>query len=231
VVALAGTVLRPAETRRQPRSAALVGTAMYAVVGVLWTLRAYDNWPDVMLLLPPAAMGVGGVIAVAWRRLSDLRALVVTAVVCVVCLHLAVVYSVGARSDGLNDQRASVAAVQKVLPHAEVFSVESPQAMVLGQWRNASRYQLFGNGLINYVDATWPGGIEGYGRWIDRQAPTVIAAPHEPVPDWLLPTLERSYDRVGAAPKWDWYVRRDVPLEQRRELERALRKAADGVSG
>ena len=231
VVALAAVALGKGETRRAPRSAGLVGTAVCTVGGVLWTMRAYDNWPDVMLLLPCAAVGMGGVVAGFGRRLSATASHVVTAVFCVVCLNLAVVYSVAERSTVLDDQRASVEAVQKVLPHAEVFSVEAPQAMVLGGWRNASRYQLFGNGLIDYVDATWPGGIEGYGRWIDRQRPTVIAAPKGPIPDWLAPTLERSYERAGPAPRWEWYVRTDVPEHDRRMLERALQEAADGVSG
>jgi hypothetical protein len=173
---------------------------------------------------------VGGVVSGVGRRLTEISAQVVTAVVCVACLSLAVVYAVTEHTQDLDEQRASVAAVEDVLPGATVFSVEAPQAMVLGGWRNASRFQLFGNGLIDYVDATWPGGIEGYASWIDQQRPTLIAT-RQPVPTWLEPTIERSYEHVGAAPNWDWYVRRDVPEHRRLALERALRKVRNGVSG
>ena len=46
---------------------------------------------------------------------------------------------------------------------ATMVSSRRPQPLVLAHKRNLSRYQLFGNGLIDYVDDTWPGGIAGYG--------------------------------------------------------------------
>jgi 4-amino-4-deoxy-L-arabinose transferase-like glycosyltransferase len=197
--------------RREPANAALVGSGAVLVGGVLWSFRAFNGWPDVFFLLPVAALGIGGVAAALARWLPARAALAATVAWSVAATTLAVTYSVGHRDDTLDGQRADVEAVLALLPaDARILSVEAPEALVLAHERTLSRYQLFGNGLVDYVDDTYPGGSAGYGRWIAEQEPTVIAFGGLVVPEWLTPTLQDAYQRVGRSTGWVWYVREDL---------------------
>ncbi len=79
----------------------------------------------------------------------------------------------------------------QVLPDARVFSVRAPQSLVLTHQRQGSRFQLFAHGMTRYINDTYPGGIRGYGRWVARHAPTVIAL-HDAAPRWLEPTTREQ---------------------------------------
>ena len=77
-------------------------------------------------------------------------------------------FSVVSRDDTLVAQRADVDHVMALLPaDATMLTVEAPQPLVLAHKRNLSRFQLFGNGLIDYLEATWPGGAARL-RAVDR---------------------------------------------------------------
>ncbi len=209
--------------RREPHNAALVGTAVLALAGIAWTLRAFNNWPDAFLLLPASALGVGALFRFVSARVSPRVALGVAMIVVVATGATAVNYSLTGRDDdGLDDQRRSLAIVMGVLPDARMLSISAAQPLVLAQQRNASRFQPFGAGMADYIDDTYPGGLAGYGRWVASNEPTVIAYGFRRVPSWLAPTIERSYERVGAAPGWKWYVRRDVGEAKLEELRREL---------
>jgi len=210
---LTGIVISRRERRRGPEGAALVGTGVMFVVGVLWSLKAFNGWPDAFFLLPGAALGIAGIAVVLARWLPSRAAVAVVLVWAVAATAMAVDYSVSSRDDTLDGQRADVEAAMKLLPaDTTMLSVEAPEPLVLAHLRNISRYQLLGNGLLDYLDATWPGGSMGYGRWVAEQAPTVIAVGSDQVPTWLTPTLE-NYRRVGRSVGWLWYVRRDVGPE------------------
>ncbi len=209
VLALAALVRR--EGRREPANAALVGSGAVLVGGVLWSFRAFNGWPDAFFLLPVAALGIGGVAAALARWLPARAALAATLAWTVAATTLAVTYSISHRDDTLEGQRADVEAVLALLPaDARILSVESPESLVLAHQRNLSRYQLFGNGIIDYVDDTYPGGSAGYGRWVAEQEPTVITFGGAVLPQWLTPTLEDAYRRVGRSTGWVWYVREDL---------------------
>ncbi len=207
--------------RREPLSAALIAVGVFALGSIGWTLRAYDNWPDLLPLLPPAAIGIGAAVGFLVHR-APRSAIVVTMAVATVCTSMAVVFSID-REETLDKQRSNVATVLEVLPDADIFSVEGTEPLVLAQQRNASRYQLFGNGMIDYVEDTYPGGARGYGRWVDRQEPTLIALGGQRIPEWLAPTLENSYERLSRAPGWTWYARRDLGEDKIEEVREALR--------
>ena len=67
-LALTAAVLTPGVRRRRTRAAcALAGHRRVFVVGVLWSLKAFNGWPDAFFLLPVAALGIGGLAVVAGR--------------------------------------------------------------------------------------------------------------------------------------------------------------------
>jgi hypothetical protein len=208
--------------RRDPRTGAVVGAAVATVVGFVWSLRAFNDWPDAFVLLPVAALGVGGVIGALAERTSRRTVVAATAILASISIVIALTYSIGRRDDRLTHQRESVATALRVLPHAHIMSIEAPQPLVLAHQRNGSLYQLFGNGTTNYLDKTWPGGITGYARWVARQAPMFIAVGDLP-PEWLTVILDQSYRRVGRAPGWVWYLRIGVGHQTFRTLREAFR--------
>ena len=165
---------------RTPRTAALLGTGAGLLAALVWSIKDFNGWPDAFLLLPFAALGVGGLAGLLAELLPARAALAATLAWALVAAAMSLTYSVGARDHTLAEQRASVDTLRGLLPHdARIMSVGAPQPLVLAHERNLSRFQLFDNGLVDYLDDTWPGGKRGYGRWIvDDQRPTVIAIGH-----------------------------------------------------
>lgn len=216
---------------REARTAALVGAGVASVVALLWTGRAYNSWPDVFFLLPLAAVGIGGLASELRHRLPVRGAVGITVAWTLVATAMAVTYSVTNRDHSLANQRASVEAVLEVVPRARMLSVAAPEPLVLAGKRNPSRLQLFGNGLIDYVEDTWPGGIYAYGRWVTTVSRPTIIAIGTNVPGWLRPSFDDAYVLAGPAPGWTWYIRRDAPLPVRRALSTALEDASGAVQG
>jgi len=215
--------------RREPHNVALIACGLGGLISVVWTVRAFDGWPDSFPILPFAAVGIGSLVGVVVERAPGKVALVTTLVLCAACTATAVGYSVGNSDDRLLKQRSETATVMRVLPEARIISVRAPQALVLSHQRQPFRYQLFANGMTRYIQANEPGGIRGYSRRVATYAPTVLAL--DGVPKWLKSTIQRSYVEVGGdGPGWTWFVRRDVGAEKVRELDEALtaRTGQDG---
>ena len=109
-----------------------------------------------------------------------------------------------------------------------ILSLEAPQPLVLAHQRNLSRYQLFGQGMIDYLDDTWPGGKRGFARWlVDTQKPTLVAVGRLGVRPFMRTRFARDYVAVGEAPGWSWYLRRDVDEATRKALRTASRTSPD----
>ena len=90
------------------------------------------------------------------------------------------------------------------------MSVEAPQPLVLTGRTNPFPHQMFDLGLDGYVDDTWPGGLAGLGRDIDRAGTDRDRPRHHP------PTVAdggpgRGLLGVGTTPGFTWYVHRSVP--------------------
>ncbi|GAB3780918.1 glycosyltransferase family 39 protein [Nocardioides ungokensis] len=200
-------------TRRTTEGAAQIGFGVVTVVGLIWSAKAFNGFPDAFFVLPEAVIGIGGLAALLRARTNVRVVLVATLVWVVVATGLSVRFSVLNRDDSLLAQRADVRHVMALLPtDATMVTVEAPQPLVLAHKRNLTRYQLFGNGLIDYLEATWPGGAAGYAQWIEQKAPTVITVGDDGPPDWLDPALG-NYARVGNSGKWAWYLNRDLGPE------------------
>jgi hypothetical protein len=203
------------------RDAAHIAAGVACLAGLAWTVRAFDGWPDAFLLLPFAALGIGSLVHAVAQRIPPRVALVGVVVLSAACTATALAHALGTRNDRLDRQREAVERVMRVVPHARFYSVEAPHVLVFTHQRQVSRFQTFGNGMGDYIDDTYPGGLRGYGRWIGRSGPTVIAVGMD-VPSWLDPVLRHSYKNLGRAPGWEWYVRRDVGPDTLRELDEAV---------
>ena len=193
------TALVRARTRREPETAALAAAGTVLVLGALWSLQAFNGWPDNFFALPSAALGVGGLVAALRSLVSPqvARGAAVAWIAAATALSLA--FSIGERNDTLDEQRVDVAAAMRLLPPgARILSVSAPQPLVLAHERNLTRLQIFSNGITPYLDDSWPGGRDGYARWIARRSPAVIA-------------IGSSPPAGVAAP----HARRDVPVRGR----------------
>lgn len=214
-VAVLAAAMWAAFDRDQPRkqaTAALIAVGVAQAVGVLWTLLAFDNWPDTFVLLPGAALGIGGLVAAIGNRSP--RAAVATALAFgLLATTMGLMYSISTRNTTLDTQRKDVAAVVRLLPaDARILSMQAPQPLVLSQRKNLTRFQTFGNGLVDYIDDTWPGGRDGYARTVVGREPTVIALGRRYRPEWLARHM-RDYRIVGRSPGWVWYLHDDVGAE------------------
>ncbi|MFC4783301.1 ArnT family glycosyltransferase [Nocardioides sp. MAHUQ-72] len=210
--------------RHDPRAAALVGMGVLAIVGALWSLKAYNGWPDCFFVFPVVMVGIGGLAPLLGRLLPRPALVALVAVWAVVSVVITTTYAVTTRNHDLDEQRRDVEAVQRVLPDARIMSLEAPPALVLAHQRNPTRFQLFGNGLTGYLDDVWPGGREGYARWVARRAPELLAVGTESGHrSWLEGVLQRDFVLVGESPEWDWYVRPEVGPDRVEELRRVLR--------
>ncbi|MET1061157.1 MAG: hypothetical protein ABWX84_16265 [Nocardioides sp.] len=177
------------------------------LVGLAWTLKDYDAWPDLFPLLPFAAVGIGGVFSLVERRLVRHWAGVVAAGFSVIAVVLASAFSISTRDDMLETQRAAVVAVMAQLPSdATITSIEAPQPLVLTGRTNPTRYQMFRVGLQDYMEDTWPGGLDGFKSDLVARRPDLIAVGETVSRRWRA-SIAPEYVYIGSAPVWDWYAR------------------------
>jgi hypothetical protein len=188
---------------------AAVGAASF--VALAWSFRDFNSWPDAFLLLPLAAIGVGGIAKELIDRLPARAALSLCITSVVATVAIAATYSTTQRNRGLERQRASVVAMFEQFPSdVSIQSIGAPEPLVLSGSTNPTRHQTFKRGLAEYVDDTWPGGLPGFAKWVAREQPTIISMDNPRIPPWFRDTLEREYRRAGRGPGWIWYVHRSV---------------------
>jgi Dolichyl-phosphate-mannose-protein mannosyltransferase len=229
VVILAGLVAimvfaamraRDAFRSREAPDLAVVGIGVATLGGVLWSLVVFNGWADLIVLLPSAALGVGAVAAEVQERVPTRSGMSILVGWSVVCLLAGLVSSFENREHVLDRQRVEVAAMFAAVPSdATVMSVGGPEPLVLTHRTNPTRHQMFLAGLNEYVDDTWPGGLDGLAEWIGDEEPTFITVDHPTWYSWLTPTLEKEYVAVGTSPgDFTWYVNRSVGARTIEEL-------------
>jgi len=190
-----------------------VGAA--TLVGLAWTVRDFNHWPDAFVLLPMGALGIGGIAKWLTERLPPSAAVPLVLSAVVAGTVIGGVYSATRLNRRLPKQRAAVAAMLEQLPpETSILSIGAPEPLVLSGKVNPTRYQTFTRGLDRYMDETWPGGLRGFGEWVAREQPTVISLDKEQVPWWLRETLDEGYVLAGTAPGWTWYVHRSAVPEE-----------------
>ncbi len=212
IMVFAAMRARDAFRSREASDLALVGIGVATVGGVLWSLYVFNGWADLVVLLPSAALGVGAVAAEVQARVPARIGDPILVTWSVACLVAGLVSSLESSEQVLDRQRDEVAAMfAAVPPDATLMSVGGPQPLVLTHRTNPIRHQMFMAGLEDYVDDTWPGGLEGLADWIGDEEPTFITVDHPTWYPWLSPTLEAEYVEVGTTPgDFTWYVHRSV---------------------
>jgi len=207
-----------------PLARTQVAFALALLAGLGWSWRVFNGWADALMLVPFAALGIGGLTAAVAERVTLRVAVALTAVWALVTSAVAVDYSLTGGTRTLAKQQGEIDGVFAALPaSATLLSVEAPQPLVLTGRTNPTRHQMFRAGLVDYVDASWPGGIEGYAADVAGAAPTLIAVGRYARFAWLAPILDESYVQFGTSPGWYWYVRDDVPPDVLTALESAVR--------
>ena len=201
-----------AHRRRDPTAPLLAGLGVGAVTGIAWMARDFDSWPDVYPVLPLAALGAGGTVAALARRLDHRVAIALTVTLSLVALGLALTFSVGQRDHRLDAQRRSVDAMLAELPFATIVSLQAPQPLVLSGRRNPTRHQMFSNGLGDYVDDTWPGGLPAFQQEILDTRPDLVAIGTPGNRRWRR-AMRADYQVVGSPPGWVWLARRSLGAE------------------
>lgn len=221
LLVLSFTALRQENWRQDPPIVPVAAFGAAGIVAVTWTLRDFDRWPDAFLVLPLAALGIGGLANELIARLPSKVALPLVVTWLVVAVALATSYSITERDHRLTAQRRSVAGVLRQLPpDASILSINASEALVISSKSNPTRHQTFSSGMQRHLDDTWPGGLEGFGEWIGREQPTMITMQGN-VRSWMAEMIETDYQRVGRAPGWVWYARRSLGPDVLSDLERA----------
>jgi hypothetical protein len=171
-----------------------------------------NGWADLVVLIPAAALGIGAVAAEVQARVPERVGVSILVTWSVVCLVAGLISSIENREHTLDRQRAEVAAMfAAVPPDATVMSIGAPEPLVLTNRTNPIRHQMFLTGLQDYVDDTWPGGLEGLADQVAEDEPTFIVEDHPTWYTWLTPTLDAEYVEVGTTPgDFTWYVHRSV---------------------
>ena len=207
------TVLRVADRsrRRDPVTVTIVALAVATVGSVLWFEVDFDSYLDSFTLLPLAALGIAAGIAELELRASRRTALVVASLAVVLPTLLAVHYSVTVHDTRLQHQRAAMTAMLAEVPGAHLWSLGTPEYLVLAKQANPTRYQLLQGGLDRHLADTWPGGRDAFVAWNLARQPDLIpvSALEMEFGQWK-PVLEPDYVKVGVTPGAVWFARRSL---------------------
>jgi 4-amino-4-deoxy-L-arabinose transferase-like glycosyltransferase len=181
-------------------------------LSMAWTLFDLQGAPDLMLILPYAALGTGFLAHLFSFKLSGRFAVLAFSVIIGTILALGISTSLSAHSTSLTDQQRSVAQIVAQLPPgAELVSMGAPQPLLLGDRTNPTRYLIVTRGLRPYLEDTWPGGVSGFVDDFIRDPPEAIALDRTA---WQLKELRtwlsRHYVQRGQAPRWTWYVHESI---------------------
>lgn len=210
------------DDRREPQEAAMVAFGVGTAGYVLWSIGVFNGWADAVVILPLAAMGMGGVAAVVLRRVEP-RGVVLVAAYTVVLVIVAAVDTWSSRPDELAPMRAETDAMLALGgPAVSVASVGAPQPLVLGRLRNPIQHQMFIAGLQDYLDENYPGGLAGVAGAIDDARPTYITMDHPTWYSWMSPTIDAHYEEVGTTLDFTWYADRSLGEEKLAEMREIL---------
>jgi hypothetical protein len=220
VVAAFGGTGQPPQQR-----ATTVAVGAGALAASAWTVNSFNGWPDGLLVLPFAAVGIGGLVLLVTRVLPTRAAWTFTTAVAAVGVALAASFGWTTRDDSLTEQRAEVDAVLGALPPgAAMVGMDSPQSLVLADMEQEPRVLLYSPAINRWLDEVYPGGVTGYVQGVLATDPAVVATDGRP-PEAVAAVLERDYVRIEKNSRATWWVH----PEDRERVRVALKKHVDSV--
>lgn len=224
---LAASLVLGARAWRTDRTAAapaaVVAMGIATLASLVWSLKVFNGWADAIFVLPLAAVGFGGLVRALATRATARRATALVAAYAAVVLVATGVDTWVTRPDELAPMRAETDAMLAAAgPSVTVLSVGAPQPLVFGQLKNPLRHQMFIGGLGEYLDETWPGGLDAMAAVVHRDQPTYITMDIPSRYGWLRPVILEDYRKVGTTLDFTWYVNRSVGEEQITRLTRIL---------
>jgi hypothetical protein len=199
---------------------------------VAWSLLDFQGYPDFYVYLPYIAVGFGGAMEIAVRRLARgypasprrsrnfLSAGFCVALVSIAVVSSMIVVSPGERAsslsiqeDSLNptdlrDQRQAAREIEsRYGEDARIVSIGVPQLLVFLRETNPNPYVFVIRGIDQKIAETTPGGFDGWLQELRGYNPDVIAlgptnGDYEPM---LLTWLNENYERERIGP-WTLYV-------------------------
>ena len=164
--------------RRRVPALVVLGTLAAFVAASVYDFQGY---PDLYPLLPYAAIGIGGAVAVVapavtglWpRRVAAGLALAAVAVLAGLSVH----WFDGARDAGpsLYKERAHATKIERLLrPGERIYALGDPTLLVLTHRRNPTRYIYLGSGVDHWaVDHTF-GSLQGWQAHIRAANPAIV---------------------------------------------------------
>ncbi|HEY3529578.1 MAG TPA: hypothetical protein VGK78_10530 [Nocardioides sp.] len=189
------------------------------LVAGAWSCYAINGGADLFVVLPYAALGVGGGITWAARSLPMAAARRVTAVVAVLAVATACAESLATRDARLSVERRDVTRMAALLPPGSgVESVNAPEVLVLLDRRNPDPWQLSNSATAPFLDDHLDGGLATLAARISARRPGLIAVGRHSVDDWLMPVLDTHYARVGRGDHWVWYASRRLEPAVRQRM-------------
>ena len=204
---------------RAPNLAAVTANGAAALAAFLWSLRAFNGWPDAMVLLPMAALGIGAIAQLVldhtprrWgtdardrgqRPAPDRRAHRVRGH----ARRQARASATGRRPDPRQRTRRSHDHVLRGGPATGADRTDQPVPApeLPRRARRVRRRHL-------------PGGLAGFADFVAQERPTYLTFDNEESYPFLADVLDRDYVRVGTTSGWTWFVSRDVGPEVIQDL-------------
>jgi 4-amino-4-deoxy-L-arabinose transferase-like glycosyltransferase len=192
---------------RSERAAAAV--VLGTLLGfVALTLTDFQGYPDLYPLLPYAALGIGGAVAVAERRrFVPAVALAATAVLVALSVHW---YSPDPGDLPLALERSYAARIKQFFrPGDRLYALGDPTLLVLTGMRNPTRYIYLGSGVAEWAIKHRFKSLAGWKREIQSVDPALIVMNtwHSPRAFRMRAWLKRTYGPVTTVGRWRFWVK------------------------
>jgi hypothetical protein len=182
-----------------------------APLPLAWSFLDFQWYPDFFVFLPYVAVGLAWVLTPVFQSLERTGQVVQTAVLVAVCAILisSAAYTYRRTASGnLALQRAWADEAVARYGGERVVAIGVPEALVVLHRTNPNPYVFIINGIDNRIEATTPGGFEGWLEDLARVDPDVVFygstrgrfAPR--LEEWL----ESRYQRTTIG-EWTLYVR------------------------
>jgi hypothetical protein len=203
-----------------------VGVVGATFLGIAaFTMSDFQGYPDVFPLLPYAAIGIGGSVALLVRRIGGMRprrvATAVTLAGATILAGLSWSWYSGSHEArrSLAVERALAAKIPRIIDRREtLYSLGDPTPLVLTGRRNPSRFIYLSSGVGDWVIDHTPGGLGGWEARIRGSNPAMIS-----IGDWNTPIaaevktwLTSSYGKGIHLGHWRLFIKPAVRLRAAR---------------